>query len=251
MSPDTQMKWFEAWFDSPYYHILYQNRDNEEAELFIDNLICFLEPGEKDTFLDMACGKGRHSVYLNKKGFPAIGIDLSQESIAYALQFENDTLHFYVQDMRKPFRINYFNYVLNLFTSFGYFEKEKDDLAVMQSAYKALKPDGVFVIDFMNVRKVINNLIQKEVKHVDGISFLIEKKVENHFIVKRIRFSDQGKNHDYYEKVKILTLNDFEKYLLAARLKIVNLFGDYNLSPFNEETSERLIIIAKKEGVTS
>jgi SAM-dependent methyltransferase len=247
MNPDQHTKWFEAWFDSPYYHILYKDRDDAEAELFIDNLVNFLHPEKNSTFLDLACGKGRHAIYLNKKGFPTIGIDLSPESIAYASQFENDNLQFYVQDMRKPFRINYFNYVLNLFTSFGYFELERDDIAVMHTVYKMLQPKGIFVIDFMNTQKVIANLAHDEIKQIGGITFQINKYLENNFIVKRIRFSDKGKSYDYQERVKALIPGDFEKYLSAANLKTVHLFGNYQLQPFHAGTSDRLILVAEKE----
>lgn len=247
MGQNPHMNWFEAWFDSPYYHILYKDRNEEEAELFIDNLIAFLHPEKSSMFLDLACGKGRHAVYLNKKGFATIGIDLSPESIAYASQFENDTLQFYVQDMRKPFRINYFSHVLNLFTSFGYFDKERDDMAVMHTVYKTLRPGGTFIIDFMNVEKVKSSLVEEETKQIGNIVFRISKRFENNFIVKRIRFSDKGKNFDYEERVKALQLVDFERYLSAAHLKTVNLFGDYQLTPFDADNSERLIIIAKKE----
>jgi SAM-dependent methyltransferase len=240
------MKWFEDWFKSPYYHILYQDRNLEEAEQFIDNLIPFLNPDKNAIFLDLACGKGRHARYINKKGFRTIGIDLSSESISYASQFENDTLQFYVQDMRKAFRINYFSHVLNLFTSFGYFEFERDDLAVMHAVHKSLQPNGIFVLDFMNVQKVMSCLVHQEEKTVGGITFHINKQKENNFIIKRIRFSDKGQNYDYQERVKALTLRDFEKYLAAANLKIVNLFGNYQLLPFDPVSADRLIIIARK-----
>ena len=119
MSEDKHTEWFESWFDSPYYHVLYKNRDFSEAELFIDKLIQLIEPTKASRVLDLACGKGRHSIYLNKKGFDVTGIDLSEKSIACAKTAENETLHFYMHDMRKLFRTNYFDVVLNLFTSFG------------------------------------------------------------------------------------------------------------------------------------
>lgn len=246
MEEQSALNWFESWFDSPYYHILYKDRDKKEAELFIDNLIHFLQPKRNAQFLDLACGKGRHAVYLNKKGFPTIGIDLSPESIAFASQFENEQLQFYVQDMRKPFRINYFDYVLNLFTSFGYFENEKDDMAVMNSILKMLKKQGIVIIDFMNVKCVQENIIPAQEKTINGISFKITKRIENNFIVKQIHFEDKGKTYNYQEKVKMLRLKDFERYLAAADLKIVNLFGNYLLEPFDANASERLIIVAQK-----
>lgn len=247
MSEIKHTEWFECWFDSPYYHVLYKNRDFSEAELFIDNLIQLLNPEKTNRFLDVGCGKGRHAIYLNKKGFDVTGIDLSKKSIACAKLSENETLHFYTHDMRKLFRTNYFDVAVNLFTSFGYFENERDNYAVINSVSKALKPNGIFVLDFMNSKKLINQLNCKETKTIEGIEFNISKTFENNFIVKKIDFKDKGKDYHFEERVKALTLNDFEKYFEANKLKIVHLRGNYKLEEFGEERSERLIIVAKKE----
>ncbi len=244
---NTSAQWFENWFDSPYYHILYQHRNFNEAELLIDNLIQLLKPAADSRFLDLACGKGRHSIYLNKKGYNVTGVDLSPESIAHASKFENESLQFYVHDMRKPFRINYFDYVLNLFTSFGYFENQRDDIATLDAVYKALKPNGVFVLDFLNVHKAASNLVPEESKIADGIKFTINKNIEDNFIVKDINFSDKGKEYHFQECVKMLTLDDFEKYFAAKKLKILHLRGNYQLEEFDVKTSDRLIIIAQKQ----
>ena len=100
--------WFKDWFNSPYYHLLYFNRDEKEAANFIDKLINYLNPPKGSFMLDVACGKGRHSIHLEEKGFDVTGIDLSEDSIEEALRFQTDTLHFYRHDMRLPFWINYF-----------------------------------------------------------------------------------------------------------------------------------------------
>ncbi|MCX6296312.1 MAG: class I SAM-dependent methyltransferase [Bacteroidetes bacterium] len=247
MKKGKDTEWFECWFDSSYYHILYKNRDFTEAELFIDNLIQLLQPAKKSRVLDLGCGKGRHSIYLNKKGFDVTGIDLSPKSIDSAKTEENETLHFYVHDMRKLFRSNYYDVVLNLFTSFGYFENQRDDNATIKAVSQALKPGGIFVLDFMNSKKIIKDLVAQENKTIEGIEFKISKKLENNFIVKQINFTDKGKDHCFQERVKALTLNDFEKYFEANNLKIVNLLGNYQLNPFDELNSDRLIIVARKE----
>ena len=85
-------EWFGEWFNSPYYHILYKDRDSSEASTFIDNICVYLGFSETDEILDLACGKGRHAIYLNKKGFEATGIGLSEENIKYASQFSNAKL---------------------------------------------------------------------------------------------------------------------------------------------------------------
>jgi SAM-dependent methyltransferase len=246
MSEKQDNDWFATWFDSPYYHTLYKHRNFCEAESFIDKLVDFLRPSPDARFLDLACGKGRHSLFLNKKGFDVTGVDLSPGSILYASAFENEKLHFYVHDMRKLFRINYFDYTVNLFTSFGYFEKERDELATIQSVSKGLKPGGTFVLDFFNSRKVIKDLKAEHTITIEGITFHISKKAVNGYIVKQIEFSDKGKDFHFEEKVKALALPDFEKYFSDSGLKIVHLWGSYDLAEFDPEASDRLIILAKK-----
>ncbi len=246
MQDTRQQLWFEEWFNSPYYHLLYKDRDYQEAEFFIDNLIAFLNPSAHARMLDLACGKGRHSIYLNKKGFDVTGLDLAVNSIAAAQMHESESLHFYVHDMRQLFRTNYYDYVFNLFTSFGYFHCERDNFNTINAICKGLKPSGVVVIDFFNAKKVLAQLKTEEVKEIEGIVFKISKKVECGYIIKEIAFTDKGKNYSFQEKVQALTINDFEKYFTANKLKIVNLRGNYQLDAFDENTSDRLIIIAQK-----
>lgn len=244
--------WFENWFDSPYYHILYKHRNYKEAELVIDKLINYLNPAPQASFLDLACGQGRHSLYLSReKGFTVTGIDLSPQNIACATQRaaklpDGNRPEFYVKDMRHLQWQNKFDYVLNLFTSFGYFENDADDYATIQAMSNALKPGGTFVFDFMNITKVLSQLAVHEVKIIDNIEFEITKKVENGFIVKQIRFTDKGQDYHFTERVKALSLNDFKNYFSASNLAIVDLKGNYNLETFDEQNSWRLIIIAKK-----
>lgn len=245
--------WFENWFDSPYYHILYKHRNHQEAELFIDNLINDLNPPSASSFLDLACGKGRHSIYLCKKGFDVTGIDLSPENIAFANEcikkcpLESHKPEFYIKDMRKLNWYNQFDYIINLFTSFGYFESEKDEIATIQAVSEALKPEGIFVLDFMNVRKILSQLVLHEVKIIDEIEFEIHKSVENGFIVKKISFTDKGKKYHFQERVKALLFDDFKKYFEASNLEITDVKGSYKLEPFDEQNSWRLILIARKK----
>ena len=239
-------KWFHNWFNSPYYHILYKKRDEEEAELFIDNLCSFLKPGIQSRMLDIACGRGRHAIYLNKKEYDVTGIDLSFSSIKFAQQFENKKLHFLVHDMRHLFYINYFDFAFNLFTSFGYFEKENEHINALKSFRKSLKKDGVLVLDYMNSQKIINHLVTRESKEVDGIAFHISRMVENGKIVKTIDFEHKSKHFAFKEEVKDFKLADFERLLSAAGLSITQVFGDYNLNAFDINHSDRLIFICKK-----
>ncbi len=242
------MSWFKDWFNTPYYHLLYKNRDFSEAEKFIDNIIEYLNPAEDSNFLDLACGKGRHSIYINKKGYDVTGVDLSEKSILFANQKRSDSLRFDTHDMRDIYCEDKFNYIFNLFTSFGYFEDDQEDIKVLEAVNKELKPNGVFVFDYLNTQFVIDQLIPQETIRRDNIDFEITKSVENSFVVKNIDFKDQGKVYHFQEKVKLLYLEKLKDYFKQANLEIENIFGDYDLNPFDQKKSNRLILVAKKIG---
>lgn len=238
--------WYATWFDTPYYHLLYKNRNQMEAGSFIENLLLHLKPSKEALFLDVACGKGRHSKHIHQLGFNVHGIDLSEKSIKEASIFNNERLHFEQHDMREVYRSNYFDYAVNLFTSFGYFDDVSDNQKAMDAMAKNLKKDGILVIDFMNAKKVCLNLVEKEMKSVDYIDFYIERKIKSGFIQKDIQFTDKGKKHHFQEKVQALTLNDFSNLLQKAGLKIIDLWGNYEKNDFDVLKSNRLIIIAQK-----
>jgi SAM-dependent methyltransferase len=241
-------EWFGKWFDSPYYHILYKHRDHEEAQTFIDELVRFLKIKKEDKILDLACGKGRHSIYLNQKGYDVTGLDLSVQNIEYANRFGNERLKFYVHDMRETFANDQFDYILNMFTSFGYFDTEKENEKVVCAAAKALKNNGKLLIDFLNPYTVVHNLVPCEEKVISNISFRINRFLSGDgYIIKDIRFEDKGNEYRFQEKVKAIRRTEFLRYFDKANLKLVQTFGDYRLEPYVAEQSERMIFLLQKE----
>jgi SAM-dependent methyltransferase len=240
-------EWFAEWFDSPYYHILYKDRNHEEAAKFISKLMAYLSPETRVQILDLACGKGRHSVYLNQLGYQVKGVDLSVQSIAYAKQFENARLQFEVKDLRNLGFEQNFDIALNLFTSFGYFDSTEVNIEVLNGIHQSLKPKGKLLIDFFNAKKVIEQLLPHELKTFNGIDFQITKKVENQSIIKDISFSDKDQTHQYQEKVQALSYADFMTMLAASGFEIKQTWGDYQLNGFDENISQRLIILAEKK----
>ncbi|KAF2340636.1 class I SAM-dependent methyltransferase [Flavobacterium tistrianum] len=241
---DDNQNWYSSWFDTPYYHILYKDRNYREAQVFMDNLTHYLNLPEKAKVLDLACGKGRHSIYLNQLGYDVLGADLSENSIAEASKNSNETLHFKVHDMREPFEEK-FDAIFNLFTSFGYFESDDDNLTTLKAIKESLSEYGFAVIDFMNVANVIENLVPQEVKTVDEIDFHIKRYVEDGHIFKEIDFEDKGRKYHFTEKVKALTLKDFQDLMDEAGIFLLDIFGDYKLKKFHKTESERLIMIFK------
>jgi SAM-dependent methyltransferase len=242
-----QKDWFSSWFDTPYYHILYKNRDYSEASLFIDTISDFLKLQPNLKCWDLCCGKGRHSIFLNKKGFDVIGTDLSVQSILQANKSANDRLEFYQHDMRKLFRTNYFDVVFNVFTSFGYFEKQEDDLHVFDSVQKGLKSKGLFVFDYLNSEYVKSIIKAHDTITIDGITFTISKKIENYTIIKSIDFTDNGESFHFEERVKLFDKAYFEGLAKECNLTILNTFGNYKLQEFDVNTSPRLILVLQKK----
>jgi SAM-dependent methyltransferase len=234
--------WFTDWFNTSYYHTLYKDRNDKDAQLFMRNIINFLKIPSSSHLLDLPCGKGRHSIYLNSLGYKVTGADLSVNSIQAAKKYENNTLDFKLKDMRKPFNIKY-DAVFNLFTSFGYFENDMDDILVLKNIHKGLHKNGLLVLDFLNVVNVEKKLVKKEIKIIDNITFNLEREIKDGFIIKHINFKDKGVNHSYSERVKYLDLEKFKSYFIKAGLKINHIFGDYHLTKFNPVTSERLIFV--------
>ncbi|MGL5112795.1 MAG: class I SAM-dependent DNA methyltransferase [Flavobacterium sp.] len=240
-SPPT---WFTSWFDTPYYHILYKERNYREAQLFMDNLTQYLNLPDKAKVLDLACGKGRHAIYLSQLGYDVLGADLSENSIAEAKNNSNTNLSFKVHDMRKPFEEK-FDAIFNLFTSFGYFEDEADNLTTLIAIKESLSETGFAVIDFMNVNQVIETLVPEETKTVDQIDFYIKRYEKDGYIYKEINFEDQGQNYHFTEKVRAFRLDDFQNLMDEAGIYLLDIFGDYKLKKFHKTESERLIMIFK------
>lgn len=236
--------WYTSWFDTPYYHILYKERNYREAQVFMDNITHYLNLPEKAKVLDLACGKGRHSIYLNQLGFDVLGADLSENSIAEASKNTNETLHFKVHDMREPFEEK-FDAIFNLFTSFGYFENDEDNLTTLKAIKESLSEYGFAVIDFMNVANVLETLVPEETKTVEEIDFHIKRYLKDGHIYKEIDFEDKGQKFHFVEKVKALTLKDFEELMEQAGIYLLDIFGDYKLKKFHKTDSERLIMIFK------
>ena len=243
---DTIFPWFKNWFDSVYYHKLYSNRDEKEAAAFIDNLTALLPASA--SIIDVGCGTGRHSKHLAEKGFIVTGIDLSTYSLQLARRYKNDNLQFYRHDMRLPFGTNKFDVVLNLFTSFGYFETRQENMQVVKNMHNTLKPGGTLVIDYLNMHYTQQHLVCREQKEIDGIIYDIHRWTDEQFFYKNITVTHASLAEPlaYTEKVSKFGLEYFEVMLAQYNLEITSVYGDYGLSDFNEDESKRLIIVATK-----
>lgn len=241
--------WYKDWFNSPFYHRLYFERDEKEAQAFIHQLIKHLNPVSGSRMLDIACGKGRHSKMLASFGYDVTGFDLSPDSIAWAKQFEQERLHFFLHDMRLPFYSNYFDYAFNFFTSFGYFKTRREHDAAIRTISTSLKPVGKFVIDYLNVHYAEQHLVHNEVKEIGGTRYEIHRWESDTHFYKKITITDPAllKPQQFTEEVAKFSLGDFTDMLSYQGLQVQEVFGDYQLGNYDIKKTPRLIIVAQKK----
>jgi len=239
-------EWFSTWFDTEYYHLLYNNRSYAEADAFVERLFeaNILDPSMR--ILELACGKGRHAIAMHRFGAEVVGVDLSVHSIAAATASEEPGLQFYVQDMRLPFpeTAGSFDACTNLFTSFGYFDSEAENSQVLQNIARVLRPGGRFVLDFMNAKLVAKHLPPVYTERRGQAEFLISKEFAHGQIIKTITVMDAGVQKGVFEeRVQALNPDRLENLCQAAGLHVQHMYGNYELAPLQEATSERCILI--------
>lgn len=242
-----KMKWFSTWFDSPYYHILYDERDENEASAFIKAIQQKLKTPKNAHVLDAACGQGRHAKTLHELGFKVEGFDLSPKNIEAAKQNAAENLSFFVHDIRDPLpKDDAYEWVCNFFTSFGYFDVKSDNQAAFDSLSAALKPGGVFLMDFFNPTYVLNHLVGQETVIKQGISFEINRWSKDGFLYKSIDFTDQKEVYHFEEKVELISKSDFLEYAVNSGLSSTGMLGDYQLNEFYDQNSPRMIFLWTK-----
>ena len=241
--------WYREWFNSPYYHLLYEKRDDDEAASFINHLIEIIRPNPGDSMLDIGCGKGRHSKMLAAKGFYVTGLDISEESINEARKSENEHLEFFIHDMRRTYRINYYNYVFNFFTSFGYFNTKQEHLNAIRTFCQALRKNGLLVIDYLNVHYVEKYLTPQAEFNKNDVHFSITKWQDETHFYKKVEVEDKNKFNRpfaFTEKVAKFTIGDFNEMLSYHGMQIHDIYGTYDFKPYDLYESPRLILTAKK-----
>ncbi|RYZ23911.1 MAG: class I SAM-dependent methyltransferase [Chitinophagaceae bacterium] len=247
MAATAEREWYRDWFNSDYYHKLYFERDEREAEAFLERLIAYLRPEPGATALDVACGKGRHSRFLAAQGFDVTGIDISAESIEYARQFEHGQLHFAVHDMRLPYRVHYFDYAFNFFTSFGYFATRREHDAALRTMAHSIRSNGTLLIDYLNVHWVEERLVHNEEKTIGDSHYEIHRWHDAHYFYKKIIVTDPALEQPivHTEKVAKFSLGDFTDMLAFQGLQVQEVFGDYSLGHYDVRRCPRLIVVAK------
>ncbi|MDP4115212.1 MAG: class I SAM-dependent methyltransferase [Bacteroidota bacterium] len=240
--------WFENWFESDEYLNVYRHRNHEDAKKLFDLIARNIQIPDKGTVLDLACGAGRHSILFAKRGYKVTSVDLSKNLLEIArneAKIENVELNLIRCDIRKFTTDIEFDLVLNLFTSFGYFENDSENFAIFDTVYTSLKKDGFFVFDYLNKDFVEKNIVPEDVTVNNGTTILQTRQITGGRVVKNIKIQKEDKELSFLESVRLYSKDILVDELESRRFKVNNIFGDLNGNKFNKD-SDRVIIIAKK-----
>lgn len=234
--------WFEKWFDDNYLK-LYHHRNIKDADEQVQLIIDTLKPDKHQSILDLACGEGRHCLLFHTKGYLIKGIDLSATLIKSG-KAKHPGLDIRVGDMRHIRGKHHI--ILSLFTSFGYFDSDRDNISVIRSISRALHSGGWFWIDFLNPEYLKKNLVpDNEFLLEDGTKVNEKRFFENNTIVKVITFTGPEEKSRYQERVKLYTKKDIETMMRRSDIHPEGTFGDYHGSEWSS-FSPRTIIYGRK-----
>ena len=238
------MAWYKEWFGEDYLE-LYAHRDAGEADVHLDFMESQLGGDTPPrAVLDLACGAGRHTAALRERGYRTLGVDLSLTLLAHPPR-----VPVVAGDMCcLPFADDTFDWILNFFTSFGYFESERQNFRVLEEIVRVLAPRGRFLIDFLNRDHVLAGLRPHEDREIDGRRVEIKRWYDeaSRRINKRIRISSHERPaHTYLESVRAYSRDEVTIGLRWAGLEVDATYGNFQGDPFDPQ-SERLIIVGHR-----
>lgn len=236
--------WFEEWFGEDYLRT-YQHRDENEAERMIDLIASHVNDSAVKRVLDLACGAGRHSKLLCERWW-TVGLDLSAALLKVARR-ESPDAPYIRADMRElPFADETFDLVVNLFTSFGYFEEDAEHVRVLRCVRAAMRSGGVLVIDFFNARQIEADLVPYDERTENGITIEQRRAItaDGRFVEKKITLPEKGR--EYVERVRLFTASDLSEMVESAGFKVVALVGDYSGARWTEESPRAIVFGARR-----
>ncbi len=243
------MNWYEEWFNTKEYLEVYENRDDVEAEILTELILSNIKIESSSKILDMAAGAGRHAINFARNGFNVTAVDLSKNLLNVAKKnasVYNIEIDFVHSDIRKFETSDKFDLVLNLFTSIGYFDNDKENFELLRKAYNFLKPGGCFVLDYFSRNYLETNLVPSSVETINGAVINQYRSIRGNRVIKEIEIRKNGDTKKYFESVRMFSFNELQTELENIGFKINSTFGDLDGKPFVLETSPRVIIIASK-----
>ncbi|MEI8186366.1 MAG: class I SAM-dependent methyltransferase [Chlorobiaceae bacterium] len=251
---DESRQWFETWFNHPLYLEVYSHRDQEEAAACIRTILSVsglaLNDPASTSVLDIACGAGRHAIELARLGYCVTGNDLSPFLLEEA---RKEALHCQLQlkltccDMRHIPAHGLYDLVVQLFTSFGYFDVKDDDRVVLSKVYSALKQGGWYALDLINPVHLARTLAPVTRRSAGNLTLLEERAFKDDKISKTITITPPvGETITFSESVRLYGKEEIYAMLQKEGFSVAGIAGNYQGDPFTENDSPRMMIFCRK-----
>ncbi len=242
-------EWYKEWFSSDEYLELYKHRDGKDASKIIELILTSVEIPQSALILDSACGAGRHSIYLAERGYNVIGFDLSKNLLNIAKTNSTErglSINYVIGDKRNIYFKKKFNLIVNLFTSFGYFLTDEENFSFIDNSHNFLLDNSFFVIDYFNKNYLVENIVSETMRNKDGKTLIEKRVIENDRIIKEIIINEKNSSRKFVESVKLYNYETIVEHLRNIGYKINFIYGDYDGNSFDENKSERLILVCQK-----
>ena len=252
---ESTSNWFEEWFNHPFYLELYSHRDNDEAARCIYTILSLsgldLKKPESLSVLDIACGAGRHALELARLGYSVTGNDLApyllEEARKAALK-SHLPLKLSCSDMRLIANNYLYDLVVQLFTSFGYFDLKEDDQLVIKNAYGLLKSNGWYVLDLLNPLHLAKHLVPYSRRSAGELSVVEERAFNGDRITKRMSITSPFcETVTFNESVRLYSEEEICAMLQNEGFTVVTIVGNYQGESFSANDSPRMMIFSLKE----
>ncbi len=241
--------WFKDWFASDLYLAVYKHRDEADAYQLCNLILNSTKISKGSFILDAACGGGRHANYFSSCGFNVTGFDLSKTLLNVALKQareQNLNTKFFCSDLRNVVLMKKFDLVTNLFTSFGYFENDKENFAFISSAFALLNNDGFYVLDYLNPSYIEKNLIEESSRKIDGAEIVERRMIRNRRVEKEITIRKNDIEKRFLESVSLYSKEFLVSKICEIGFNLFDCFGDYPGNTYSEDNSQRMILIFRK-----
>jgi SAM-dependent methyltransferase len=245
------MEWFDDdTFWQTFSSYIYADERLRTAADDVSRMLALAGAARPDV-LDLCCGTGRHAVAFARLGCRVTGVDRTRFALERARVHAAEagvTVEFVERDMREFTRPAGFDLVVNLFTSFGYFETQDDELRVLRHVHEALRPGGTFIIDVLG-KETLARIFEetRSAAAADGTLLVWRTAVEDDWTRVRSEWHVIRDGSDRVFRVEhwIYSGRELRELLHQAGFRDVRLFGDLDGRDYGTAAA-RLVAVARK-----
>jgi len=200
--------------------------------------------------LDLCCGIGRISSEFARIGFEVTGVDITKSFLETAIEdakYENLKIEYIQSDAREFKRPDFFDVIVNLYISFGYFSDQNDDLKVLRNVYESLKKDGTFIIETLGKEISSRDFVEAEWFERDDYTILTEYEPLDSWTFFKNRWI-LLKDNKRVEKTfvqRLYSASELKNLMQKAGFSTIEIYGDWNEIPYNQHAN-KLIAVGRK-----